>query len=156
MQAEPFTTSPFVVGKSQAADSPIPIEETLCPVISHEWVNAEYKHLIVEASPKALAVRPGQFFNLLCPSPDAGELWLRRPQSVYRIDRPKGRLEFLFKCVGRGTNGLATLKHGDSEVKLTITAAEDAALGDFNIKAVGQPTQGAATDVEFKVIVQAK
>jgi dihydroorotate dehydrogenase electron transfer subunit len=113
MQAEPFTTSPFVVGKSQPADGHIPIEETLCPVISHEWVNAEYKHLIVEASPKALAVRPGQFFNLLCPAPDAGELWLRRPQSVYRIDRPRGRLEFLYKCVGRGTNGLATLKHGD-------------------------------------------
>ena len=35
---------------------------------------AEYKHLIVEASPKALAVKPGQFFNLLCPSPDVGEL----------------------------------------------------------------------------------
>jgi dihydroorotate dehydrogenase electron transfer subunit len=113
MQVEPFTTAPFVVGKSQAANGHIPIEETLCPVISHEWVNAEYKHLVVEASPKALAVRPGQFFNLLCPSPDAGELWLRRPQSVYRIDRPRGRLEFLYKCVGRGTNGLATLRHGD-------------------------------------------
>src|SRR5262249_27834068 len=113
MQAEPFTTAPFVVGKSQPVDGHIPIEETLCPVIAHEWVNAEYKHLIVEASPKALAVRPGQFFNLLCPAPDAGELWLRRPQSVYRIDRPKGRLEFLYKCVGRGTNGLATLMPGD-------------------------------------------
>ena len=25
-----------------------------------------------------LAVRPGQFFNLLCPAPDQGELWLRQ------------------------------------------------------------------------------
>ena len=85
----------------------------MCPVVSHDWVNAEYKHLVVDASPKALAVKPGQFFNLLCPSPDAGELWLRRPQSVYRIDRAQGRIEFLYKCVGRGTYGLATLKHGD-------------------------------------------
>ena len=54
---------------------------------SHDWINAEYKHLIIDASPKALAVKPGQFFNMLCPSPDDGELWLRRPQSVYRIDR---------------------------------------------------------------------
>jgi dihydroorotate dehydrogenase electron transfer subunit len=113
MQVEPFTTAPFVVGKSKPVDDRIPIEEALCPVISHAWVNAEYKHLIVDASPKALAVRPGQFFNLLCPAPDQGELWLRRPQSVYRIDRARGRLEFLYKCVGRGTNGLATLKHGD-------------------------------------------
>jgi dihydroorotate dehydrogenase electron transfer subunit len=112
---QPFTTAPFVVGTStpSKANGHIPIEESLCPVVSHEWVNSEYKHLVIDASPKALAVEPGQFFNLLCPSPDVGELWLRRPQSVYRIDRAKGRVEFLYKCVGRGTRGLATLKHGD-------------------------------------------
>jgi dihydroorotate dehydrogenase electron transfer subunit len=111
----PFASSPYVVGKSppQPIAPDIPAEESLAPVVSHEWVNAEYRHLIVDASPKALAVKPGQFFNLLCPSPDAGELWLRRPQSVYRIDLPRRRLEFLYKCVGRGTNGLATLKRGD-------------------------------------------
>src|SRR5580704_12399078 len=113
---EPFTSDPFVVGKSAPAPEPrpIPAEESLCPVVSHAWVNSEYKHLVVEASPKALAVNPGQFFNLLCPSPDAGELWLRRPQSVYRIDRANGRIEFLYKCVGRGTHGLATAKPGDT------------------------------------------
>jgi dihydroorotate dehydrogenase electron transfer subunit len=110
-----FASDPFVVGTSAAppAAPHIPAEESLCPVVWHDWVNPEYKHLIVEASPKALAVTPGQFFNLLCPSPDVGELWLRRPQSVYRIDRPHGRIEFLYKCVGRGTRGLATLKAGD-------------------------------------------
>jgi dihydroorotate dehydrogenase electron transfer subunit len=116
MQAEPFTTAPFIVGQSDAApaDTPhIPIEEALCPIVSHEWVNSEYKHLVVDASPKALAVKPGQFFNLLCPSPDVGELWLRRPQSVYRIDQPRGRIEFLYKTAGRGTRGLATLKRGE-------------------------------------------
>ena len=82
-------------------------------MVSHEWVNSEYKHLVVEASAKALAVKAGQFFNLLCPSPDAGDLWLRRPQSIYRVDRANCRVEFLYKCVGRGTRGLATLKKGD-------------------------------------------
>jgi dihydroorotate dehydrogenase electron transfer subunit len=115
MSHPPFASAPHVVGESApvAAAHPIPAEEALCPVVSHEWVNSQYKHLIVEASPKALAVNPGQFFNLLCPSPDAGELWLRRPQSVYRIDREQGRIEFLYKCVGRGTYGLATLDPGD-------------------------------------------
>jgi dihydroorotate dehydrogenase electron transfer subunit len=114
MTHQPFASAPFVVGTSEsspAADH-IPAEEALCPVVFHDWVNPEYKHLIVEGSPKALEVRPGQFFNLLCPSPDEGELWLRRPQSVYRIDRERGRIEFLYKCVGRGTFGLATLKIG--------------------------------------------
>jgi dihydroorotate dehydrogenase electron transfer subunit len=115
MAHQPFASAPTIVGGNEPAlaQPHIPAEEALCPVVSHDWVNAEYKHLVVDASPKALAVRPGQFFNLLCPSPDDGELWLRRPQSVYRIDRARGRVEFLYKCVGRGTYGLATLKHGD-------------------------------------------
>jgi dihydroorotate dehydrogenase electron transfer subunit len=111
---EPFASDPFVVGKSAAAAAAhSPAEESLCPVVFHDWVNAEYKHLIVEASPKALTVTPGQFFNLLCPSPDVGELFFRRPQSVYRINRKRSRIEFLYKCAGRGTRGLATLEKGD-------------------------------------------
>src|SRR6266436_5915088 len=110
MAHRPFASAPYVVGKSAPApaETHIPAEESLCPVVSHDWINSEYKHLVVDASPKALAVKPGQFFNLLCPSPDAAELWLRRPQSVYRIDRENRRIEFLYKCLGRGV-GLATL-----------------------------------------------
>ena len=113
---EVFASAPFVVGKSEPSptDSHIPAEEALCPVVSNDWVNEDYKHLVLVASAKAVAVKPGQFFNLLCPSPDAGELWLRRPQSVYRIDRVNGRIEFLYKCVGRGTYGLATVRPGDA------------------------------------------
>jgi len=110
-----FASAPAVPGKPEtcSARADIPIEETVCPVVSNDWVNGEYKHMIVVATPKALDVKPGQFFNLLCPSPDDGTLWLRRPQSVYAIDRARGRLEFLYKCTGRGTKGLATLKAGD-------------------------------------------
>src|ERR1700722_2101710 len=102
---EVFASAPFIVGKSEPSptEADIPAEEALCPVISHDWVNDEAKPLVVPASPKALAVRPGQFFNLLSPSPDAGELWLPRPQSVYPIDGTRRRIEFLYKCVGRGT-----------------------------------------------------
>jgi len=115
MAYEPFASAPYIVGRDvpAPAGTHIPAEESLCPVVRHDWINAEYKHLIVDGSPKALTVKPGQFFNLLCPSPDAGELWLRRPQSVYRIDRDKGRIEFLYKCAGRGTYGLATLTPGE-------------------------------------------
>src|SRR5271169_1883236 len=117
MNGEPFASAPNVVGKNavvgESAAARIPAEESLCPVVSHDWVNSEYKHLVVEASPKALTVTPGQFFNLLCPSPDVGELFFRRPQSVYRVNRRRSRIEFLYKCVGRGTRGLATLEKGD-------------------------------------------
>lgn len=116
MQEYQYASQPFVVGRSAETDFPAAttVEETLTTVLSHEWVNDEYKHMVVTASPKALAVKPGQFFHILCPSADEGDLWFRRPQSVYAIDRDAGRLAFLYKCVGRGTRGLATLKPGDA------------------------------------------
>lgn len=111
-----YATAAAVVGKPGTGHSPVecPAEETLCPVVAHEWVNDEYKHLVVKATPKALAAQPGQFFHLLCPSPDEGEVWFRRPQSVYRVARSSGRMEFLYKVVGRGTRGLASLEPGDT------------------------------------------
>jgi len=115
MQKFAFASEPYVVGGENGPDPAphVPAEEALCRVVSNVWVNPEYKHLIVTGSPKQLKVRPGQFFNILCPSPDDGDLWLRRPQSVYRIDREGGNLEFLYKCVGRGTRGMATLEPGE-------------------------------------------
>src|SRR5262245_4454000 len=110
-----FLSDPYTVGvATDPGPAHIPAEESLTKVISNDWVNEEYKPLIVTASPKALKTRPGQFFNILCPSPDDGDLWLRRPQSIYRIDRDKKRLEFLYKCVGRGTRGMATFAKGDA------------------------------------------
>ena len=105
-----------VTGEPGSGHSPpaCPVEETLCPVVAHEWINDEYKHLVVRATPTALAAQPGQFFHLLCPSPDEGALWFRRPQSVYRVARSSGRIEFLYKIAGHGTRGLATLKPGDT------------------------------------------
>ncbi len=109
-------TSAIGIGKTRTGHSPAqcPAEETLCPVVAHEWINDEYKHLVVKASPKALAAQPGQFFHLLCPSPDEVEVWFRRPQSVYRVARSTERIEFLYKVVGRGTKGLASLEPGDT------------------------------------------
>jgi dihydroorotate dehydrogenase electron transfer subunit len=103
-------------GKPESGHSPAqcPAEETVCPVVAHEWINDDYKHLVVKATPKALAAQPGQFFQLLCPSPDQVEVWFRRPQSVYRVARSTERLEFLYKVAGRGTQGLASLEPGDT------------------------------------------
>ncbi len=114
MKNTAFCSKPYVVGGQNEPDRipHVPAEETLAKVLSNVWVNSEYKHLIVKASPKALAARAGQFFNILCPSPDDGDLWLRRPQSVYRIDREGGNIEFLYKCAGRGTKGMATFEPG--------------------------------------------
>lgn len=116
MTEQAYAHAAAITGRPGSGHSPAecPAEETLCPVVAHEWVNEEYKHLVVKATPKALAAQPGQFFHLLCPSPDEGEVWFRRPQSVYRVARSTGRIEFLYKIAGRGTRGLASLEPGDT------------------------------------------
>ena len=101
-------------GKGGARDNPaLPAGEFISVVRSNDWVNEEYKLMVLDAPPKALTARAGQFFQLLCPSPDGAEVWTRRPMSIYVVDAANGRLEFLYKVLGRGTAGLATLAAGD-------------------------------------------
>tara|TARA_R110000787_G_scaffold8897_17_gene30864 strand:+ start:686 stop:1558 length:873 start_codon:yes stop_codon:yes gene_type:complete len=90
-----------------------PVGEFLANVVSNDWVNGEYKLMVLDVPPRALKAYAGQFFHLLCPSPDGAEVWMRRPMSVYKVDRPAGRIEFLYKCEGRGTRGMAMLEAGD-------------------------------------------
>jgi len=47
----------------------------------------------------------------------------------------------------------AVIKHGDEEAKITITATDDAAVGDYKINVVGHPTKGGDAKVEFKLTV---
>lgn len=90
------------------------VAENLCEVLSNEWVNEEYKHLVLNAPATALAVQPGQFFHLLCPPVDGNATYLRRPMSLYRVSVANKRIEFLYKVQGAGTRGLATLAVGDT------------------------------------------
>ena len=48
------------------------------------------------------------------------------------------------------------IKHGDTVAKLTLKAADNAALGDFTIKVTGHPTKGADASNEFKLTVNKK
>ncbi|HEY5896724.1 MAG TPA: dihydroorotate dehydrogenase electron transfer subunit [Burkholderiales bacterium] len=93
--------------------APFPLVEAPCPVVSNDWVNEDYKHLVLDAEHGATHAAPGQFFHLLCPSIGDNVPFFRRPMSIYRIDAARGRLEFLYKIVGRGTTTLATLAPGD-------------------------------------------
>ena len=91
-----------------------PIQESFAPVIRNEPVNPEYLHMMVDASESMLAADAGQFFHLRCPSGEGDSPLLRRPMSIYRIDKAQRRIEFLYKVTGAGTRGLARLKPGDT------------------------------------------
>jgi hypothetical protein len=45
------------------------------------------------------------------------------------------------------------IKSGDTEAKFTLTASDDAALGDFTVKVVGHPTKGGDATNQFKLTV---
>ena len=106
----------------QLTDSPLegmgqiefPAVECICNVVSNEWVNVDYNLMVLNAPSTALKAKAGQFFQLLCPTTDGYELSTRRPMSIYEVDIPSGQIKFLYKCVGRGTQGMAHLKNGDS------------------------------------------
>src|SRR5262249_2350679 len=54
------------------------------------------------------------------------------------------------------TPSSSTIKHGDTEAKVTIKAADDAAVGDFTIKVTGHPSKGNDATSEFKLTVDKK
>jgi dihydroorotate dehydrogenase electron transfer subunit len=91
-----------------------PIQESLAPVIRNEPVNPEYLHMVVAATRSMLSADAGQFFHLRCPSGEQDCPLLRRPMSIFRIDKAQRTIEFLYKVTGAGTRGLARLKSGDT------------------------------------------
>jgi dihydroorotate dehydrogenase electron transfer subunit len=89
------------------------VGEFIATVVSNTSVNDEYKHIILKVHSHALTAYAGQMFHLLCASPDGAEVWMRRPMSVYRVDKANDQVEFLYKIEGRGTRAMAILEPGD-------------------------------------------
>lgn len=89
------------------------VGEFVGTVVLNDWVNGEYKHLVLKVHQHALKAYAGQMFHLLCPTPDGAEVWMRRPMSIYRVDKANSQVEFLYKTEGRGTQGMAMLRSGD-------------------------------------------
>ena len=106
-----------------------------CQVLSNDSVNNDYRHLILKAADQILDVQPGQFFHLLCPEGGGFRPYLRRPMSIYRADRERGELHFLYKVQGEGTGAMGQLVAGD----------------DFNV--VGPLGQGFSIDPSWKHLV---
>jgi dihydroorotate dehydrogenase electron transfer subunit len=115
MSTEPigkYTSSALRIGDIDPYPQRL-VGEFIGVVVANYSVNDEYKHVILKVHAHALKACAGQMFHLLCPSPDGAEVWMRRPMSVYRVDKQNSQIEFLYKTEGRGTRGMAMLKPGD-------------------------------------------
>jgi dihydroorotate dehydrogenase electron transfer subunit len=115
MSTEPigkYTSSALRIGDIDPYPQRL-VGEFIGLVVANYSVNDEYNHVVLKVHAHALKAYAGQMFHLLCPSPDGAEVWMRRPMSVYRIDKQNSQIEFLYKTEGRGTRGMAMLKPGD-------------------------------------------
>jgi dihydroorotate dehydrogenase electron transfer subunit len=115
MSTEPigkYTSSALRIGDIDPYPQRL-VGEFIGVVVGNYSVNDEYKHVVLKVHAHALKAYAGQMFHLLCPSPDGAEVWMRRPMSVYRVDKQNSQIEFLYKTEGRGTRGMAMLKPGD-------------------------------------------
>ncbi|AGW92938.1 MULTISPECIES: dihydroorotate dehydrogenase electron transfer subunit [Cupriavidus] len=81
-----------------------------CRVVEHYWVNQRYKYIrLASDAPIATMTRPGQFYQLKCPSTGDEEPFLLRPMSVYGAGPADGTIEFLYNVTGVGTRAMSTL-----------------------------------------------
>ena len=77
-----------------------------CKVIEHRELGSGYRFISFEAPKIAEDATPGQFVHVRVPGLEASAL--RRPFSIFNAE--EGRLELLYKTVGRGTAALNGVK----------------------------------------------
>lgn len=80
-------------------------------VLSNVQVSDRYWHMIVDANGLTEGIEPGQFFNIKCA--DESYPFLRRPFSIYRINRDTETIEFLYLVTGLGTERLTEIQSGE-------------------------------------------
>lgn len=73
-----------------------------------------YYHLVLTAPLIARESRPGQFVMVRCADEQALDPLLARPLNIFRFHPGEGKIELIFRVVGRGTSWLARRKPGDS------------------------------------------
>jgi dihydroorotate dehydrogenase electron transfer subunit len=87
------------------------MKATKLKVISNVQVSQRYWHMIVDASSIEQTIEPGQFFNIRCS--DEIHPFLRRPFSIYRINKSDRTIEFLYLVKGLGTQKLTQITAGN-------------------------------------------
>ncbi|MGQ9591978.1 MAG: dihydroorotate dehydrogenase electron transfer subunit [Planctomycetota bacterium] len=78
-------------------------------VVSNRAVGPGWHLLRLRQPAIAAAARPGQFVQISCAEAGSSDPLLRRPFSVYAVDRAGGTYDILYTPVGRGTRWLAEI-----------------------------------------------
>ena len=102
-----------------------------CEIIKTEKIIEGIYKFSIKAPEIATIAKAGQFLEIQVST--TGEVFLRRPISIYNIDKQNGILEFIFQVKGKGTEILSTKKEGD-----IINVLGPLGNGPFTIKNSGK------------------
>lgn len=86
-------------------------ESSLVKLVKKEQLKQDIFKFSVEAKNMAQNSKPGNFVEIKVS--DTTEPFLRRPISIYNVDKENGIIEFIFQVKGKGTEILAKKSEGD-------------------------------------------
>lgn len=98
-----------------------------CEIVKTEKIIDGIYHFIIKAPEIANVAKAGQFLEIQVSK--TGEVFLRRPISIYNINKGKGEVEFIFQVKGKGTQILSNRKVGD-----TLNILGPLGNGAFSVK----------------------
>ena len=80
-------------------------------LIEKEYLKNDILRFKVEANKIVETAKPGNFIEIRVT--DTTEPFLRRPISIYNLEKAEGTLEFIFQIKGEGTRLLSKKQEGD-------------------------------------------
>lgn len=86
-------------------------QQVFAPVLANDAIIAGHKVITCEAPALAASARPGHFVNAL--TAERTDPLLRKPFSIYTVDRDRGHISLLYSIVGATTQGMARKVPGD-------------------------------------------
>lgn len=87
------------------------VENIFAKLVKKEKLKLDIYKFSVEAPSIANVAKPGNFLEIRVN--EEVEPFLRRPISIYNLDKEKGILEFIFQLKGNGTKILCKKEVGD-------------------------------------------
>ena len=87
-------------------------KQTFAKLVNKEKLTVDIYKFSVEAKEIVELAKPGNFIEIRVCN-EVEEPFLRRPISIYNLDKEKGILEFIFQVKGKGTNILSKKEIGE-------------------------------------------
>ena len=87
-------------------------KQVFAPILANDRMIADHKVVVCEAPALAAVARPGHFVNVL--TAERTDPLLRKPFSIYTVDRELGQISLLYSIVGPTTQGMSRKRPGDT------------------------------------------